>query len=115
MNAFKNAKIRSVQIGFEDHGILTCWLNLDYGGCSQGFGGYGFSHRPRGQGNVGAADFADYILGVLDALEVRAWEDLPGTSVRAEIRDGIVVRIGHFLKDDQWFDPRPLLNKRKSV
>ena len=35
-----NAMIRSVALEYEDHGILTCWLHLDYGGSCQGFGGY---------------------------------------------------------------------------
>src|SRR5687767_10205835 len=96
-----NAKIRSVSLGFEDHGILTCWLTLDYGSSVQGFGGYGFSHRPKDK-HIGASDLADYILGILTTLEVDLWEKLPGTVIRAE-KDGefgnvIVKRIGHALK-----------------
>ena len=110
----KNAKIRSVQLGFEDHGILTCRLNLDYGGSAQGFGGYGFSHRPRGDKDIGSADFADYIIGILRTLEVDSWENLPGKSLRVEVESfsGPIKRIGHFLKD-RWFDPQDAIGKRK--
>lgn len=35
-----NAKIKSTMLGYEDHGILTCYLILDQAGSGQGFGGY---------------------------------------------------------------------------
>lgn len=108
-----NAKIRSVSLGFEDHGILTCWLNLDYGGSAQGFGGYGFSHRPKDK-HIGSPDLADYIIGILTTLDVDLWEKLPGTVVRVEKDSewgGVIKRIGHALKD-QWFDPQDVLGHR---
>ena len=37
----RNAVIQSTMLGYEDHGILTCFLHLDYSGAGQGFGGYG--------------------------------------------------------------------------
>lgn len=108
----RNAKIRSVNLGFEDHGILTCWLNLDYGdGGAQGFGGYGFSHRPKDK-HIGAPDLAGYILGILTTLGVDLWEKLPGTVIRADSDHGKVYRIGHALKN-RWFDPQSILGKRK--
>ena len=38
-NNVKNAIIKSVSIDIE-RGILTGWIELDYGGYSQSFGGY---------------------------------------------------------------------------
>jgi len=107
----KNAKITKVSLGFEDHGILTCWITLDYGGCVQGFGGYGFSHRPKDK-HIGAPDLADYILGILTTLNVATWEQLPGTIIRAEADHAGVHRIGHALKE-QWFNPQSVVGKRK--
>ena len=36
----KNAVIESVRLTTDDHGCLSAWLMLDYGGSGQGFGGY---------------------------------------------------------------------------
>lgn len=112
MSETRNAKIDSVTLGFEDHMILTCMLYLDYGnGGRQGFGGYGFSHHPAGGPHVGAADFADFILGILTTLEIDRWEKLPGTVIRVVSDHTKIEKIGHALKD-QWFDPQKVVGKR---
>lgn len=101
----KNAVIESTMLGIEDHGILTCFLYLNYGGSSQGFGGYSFDEYDKGKDKrVGVAWGMEFIRNVLETLEVESWEDLTGERCRVVSDSGKVYRIGHFLKD-QWFDP----------
>lgn len=93
-----NAKIESTMLGFEDHGLFTFWLRLDYGGGGQGFGGY----------VLGKSYTTDIITGILKTVGVDNWEDLKGQHIRVEKGigfNGIILRIGHFL-EDKWFDPK---------
>jgi hypothetical protein len=90
--------IKSTHLGLEDHGVLTCFINIGGDGWTQGFGGY----------NLGADGEAQrWIIGVLAALGLPNWESLVGTPVRVD-RDGnasakTIRRIGHFYKN-QWFE-----------
>lgn len=87
----KNAKIRSTMFGFEDHGIMTFFLNLegDEWGC--GFGGL----RCDGPG------LAEAIKQLLKTVEVDTWERLGGQFVRVKFSGGRAESIGHLMKD-QW-------------
>jgi len=110
-----NARIRSTTLGVEDHGIFTAWLHLDYGdSCSQGFGGFALDGKPRerkiGSERPGTAYGCEYILRVLRTLEAPSWEKLPGMYCRAEVKGGLIRRIGHVLKD-RWFDPAALADQ----
>lgn len=97
MKEIKNARIESTMLGYEDHGLLTCSITLDYGGALQGFGGYCL-------GDV----FTDqWIKGVLKCVGVETWEKLKGVYVRAQIEDGRITAIGHIL-EDKWFKPKDL-------
>ena len=104
----QNAKITAVSLGYEDHGILTAFLTLDYGGTAQGFGGYGLDAPPlvraSGLERQPSAACGAFVAGVLNTLEMREWSKLPGTIIRADSDHGKVSRIGHALKD-RWFDP----------
>jgi hypothetical protein len=68
------AKIERTFLGYEDHGILTAYLHVTYGGAGQGIGGYDL--RP-GNGAV-AARWIDWTL---KACGVRSWEDLKGRTI----------------------------------
>lgn len=108
----QNAVIESTMLGQEDHGILTCFLMLNYGGSGQGFGGWALDEPRRDSadkflGRFGTAWGMQFIAGVLKVLEVSSWEKLPGTHCRADADHGKVYRIGHILKD-RWFDPNEL-------
>lgn len=106
-----NAKIRSTMLGREDHGILTAFLNLDYGSGGQSFGGYALDEwvGPRSSEGkrIGTAYGMEFIAEILRVLEVETWEKLPGTVCRVRAEHSKVHAIGHFLKD-QWFEPEKL-------
>ena len=105
MSEVKNAVIKKTFLGFEDHGIMTCMIDLDYGSCSmQGFGGYAFS---------GSTAFGmQFIMAVLNVVGVDSWEQLVGKHVRVQAHSAKVEQIGNIL-DDRWFNPTELAEKYK--
>ena len=98
MAEIKNAIIRSAEIFVEDHGLLTAYLSLDYGGSCQGFGGYSFEKHP-------APHFAaSFIRGCLRVAGVEKWSQLIGRTIRADADYTKIHRIGHIV-DDVWYNP----------
>lgn len=85
------AKIRRVKLGWEDHGIFTCSLDLDYGGSGQGAGGYGLDEPRKGEdgehlGRFGTAYGMEWIIRLMRACNAEDWRDVEGTTVIA-LRD----------------------------
>lgn len=107
----KNAKITGTLLGVEDHGIVSCMLYLDYGGTSQGFGGYALDTYEKGRNHpilgdrLGTAYGLDLIMCILKVVGVGSWEKLEGQHVRVKTEGdfGVATAIGHFLKDE-WLD-----------
>lgn len=93
----RNAKIESTMLGFEDHGIFTYMIHLNYGGSGQGFGGYVLG------GDYGT----NTIKKILEVVGVDKWEDLIEKHVRVEAEFNKIHRIGNIL-EDEWFDPKVL-------
>ena len=112
-----NARIRSTQLGNEDHGIFTCFLHLEYDHGGQSFGGYALDEHNQKRGaeseRVGTAYGLQFLMEILRVLEVESWEKLPGTVCRVRAEHSKVHAIGHFLKD-QWFDPAELLAQERA-
>ena len=96
MKDMSNAILGRAWIGIEDHGCLTCVLQLNGDGSTQGFGG----RRLDGSGDNYAGP---KIRALLDALEVDSWDRVKGQAVRVR-RDagGMITAIGHIVKD-RWF------------
>lgn len=103
----KNAIITDASLTNDDHGCLSAWLTLDYGGSCQGFGGYAlylpksFKHH-----NVAGPNYAGhFIWRVMEVAGVKQWDQLIGKTIRVRSEHQGVEAIGHIVKDD-WFEPR---------
>jgi hypothetical protein len=69
------AKITATHLGYEDHGIFSADISLDYGGAGQSAGGYNLG-GPTGFGIA-------FIKGILGACGVQTWEEVKGRTVFA--------------------------------
>lgn len=102
----KNAVIESATIANDDHGLLTAWVHLNYGGSGQSFGGYvlylpnDFFHHDSGGPNYAG----HFIWRVMEVAGVSEWGKLAGKTVRVRCEHSKVHAIGHIVKD-VWFDP----------
>lgn len=92
----KNAQITYTKIEIEDHGILTLWIGLDYGGTAQAFGGYDVRRN-----------LSTWVQKIFEVLEVREWDDIKGKTIRVKSNHSSVYAIGHFMKD-KWFAPKEI-------
>lgn len=100
----RNAIIQAAEITSDDHGLLTAWLTLDYGGSGQGFGGYAL-YLPKSFTHHTLLSCAGHFLWrVMEVAGVQKWSELPGKTIRVRCDWSHVSAIGHIVKDD-WFYP----------
>jgi hypothetical protein len=101
----KNAIIESAILTTGERGLLTSYLNLDYGGMGQGFGGFvlylpkSWTHHDPATSVAG-----HWIFRIMEIAGVEDWDKLKGKTVRVRASWGKVHAIGHIVKDD-WFYP----------
>ena len=101
----KNARITAATISNEDHGILSVWITLDYGGSGQGFGGFCLHSNPKRVPLKEQGGYAGhFIWRCMDIAGVNRWQDMVGKTIRARGNRAQVEAIGHILEDD-WFEP----------
>jgi hypothetical protein len=79
----KNAKITDTFLGWEDHGIFTFMLGLDYGGVHQGAGQLCLGNDKGVHARTG-----ELISAILRTVGVDQWEKLPGRYVIAICDEG---------------------------
>ena len=104
MIEIRNAVIKSARITNDDHGLLSAWLDLDYGGIGQGFGGYAL-YLPKSFSHHALLSHAGhFIWRVMAIAEVEEWDQLPGKTIRVKSEHSKVHAIGHIVKND-WFEP----------
>lgn len=78
------AKARSAYIGREDHGILTVFIDLDYGGSGQGIPLYGLDQWDEEQKRrVGDARSIEFIAALMSAFGVNRFDSIVGRTVYA--------------------------------
>lgn len=88
----KIAKVESTFLGREDHGIMTAMLHVNYGGSSQGIGGYGLDEPQRDEddkflGRVGTAFGMEWVARAMDAVGVDSWEKIAGRTILVYFED----------------------------
>ena len=110
----RNAMIESATITNDEHGCLSAWVHLDYGGSGQAFGGYSL-YLPSSYTNHDAqSNYAGhFIWRVLEIAGVSEWENLKGAAIRTRGSHGRISAIGHILRDE-WFYPKEEFEKLSS-
>ncbi len=103
----ENAVIRFTTLGYEDHGVLTAFIHLDFKGGGQGFGGFGLDNIAEDDSTERSPHPAAglFIGRVLSVLGVGKWEDLKGKHCRIRHSWTKIEAIGHII-EDEWFDPQ---------
>jgi hypothetical protein len=107
----KNAIVENTTLDMGDRGLLTAWLQLDYGdGKHQGFGGY-VLYLPKDYDHhtIKGDHAGHFIFRCMQIAGVEDWDKIKGKSIRVKFESGDgfqqkIIAIGHITKND-WFDP----------
>lgn len=96
---WENARVDSVYLGIEDHGIMTMGLNCTGGGWTQTFGNR----------NLNDPVVLDrFIRGVFAVLSINNIEDIKGQMVRIGRDKGLIRAIKPIIEDFPVFYPENL-------
>jgi len=102
-----NAKIVKTTLGFEDHGILTFFIECEFEqGSRQSFGGFRLDAPSKNEdGWVGHAFGIACVRKVIDTVGVDKWEDLKGRYLRIKKSgyNGPIEEIANIMEDN-WLN-----------
>ena len=100
----KNAVIKSATITNQDHGCLSVWVHVDYGGAGQGFGGYNLGRANPKELSKGGNIGSHFIARCMDVAGVSEWSQMAGKTIRVKGSDSKIEAIGNIINDN-WFNP----------
>lgn len=83
-------KAESTMLGWEDHGMFTGMVGLDFGGTGQGFGLMILSTHdpdPKVDRQRGTRAGLEWVMGAVKAFGVEKWEDIKGRPIIAVYED----------------------------
>jgi hypothetical protein len=108
----RNAIIEQAIITADDHGLLSAWLTLEYGGSGQGFGGYCLYLPKSFKYHQLLSNAGHFIWRCMEVAGVTEWSQLKGKTIRVKCEHSKVHAIGHIVRDD-WFNPSEDFNEVK--
>lgn len=100
----QNAIIESVEITNDDHGCLSAWLYLNYGGSGQGFGGYALYWPESFDHHKVESVAGHFIFKCMEIAGVNKWSRIVGKTIRVKCDHSKIHAIGHIV-EDKWFSP----------
>lgn len=110
----RNAQITGTMFGREDHGILTFFIFVKFGGCECGIGGYALdAHDKSINGRVFSPKSMEAISKILETVGVDSWEELKGKYIRVK-DNGLgktIDEIGN-LMEEKWFNLRDFFQRK---
>jgi hypothetical protein len=109
----ENAIIESTMLGYEGHGILTCYIGIKAGHFGGSFGGYSLDeYHEKSRTRIATPYGLEFITRIMRVIGVETWEELKGKHCRIRAA-GLGCRIGEIghIIEDKWFDPAALLKE----
>jgi hypothetical protein len=112
MREIKNAVITDYSLGYQDHGIFTMYITVNYGGGAyQGFGGYALDEYVKSlDKRIGTKGGMNFMIEVMECVGVDDIKKLIGKHVRVDAESTKIHGIGNILKDI-WFYPESFFKK----
>jgi len=116
----ENATIEKTFLGYEDHGIFTFMLSVNYGsGMHQGIGNISLDSYDKEQEKRVPTSLAGiFISEIIRTVGVDSWEKMKGKHIRVKLdREGLnamPIAIGHIV-DDRWFEFKEILDQLQNI